>query len=121
METTLQPCFFMCLHLCTRCLITAPNIVHVGVEETVSVQLHGATREARLTLYFKGAVESTRLCDPQIVALNEKNQYQAVVTLKASPHNCCLFVIYIDCNYFLQIQSVIKSLDINAILVWFFF
>ncbi|CAB1348872.1 unnamed protein product [Coregonus sp. 'balchen'] len=34
------------------CLITAPNIVHLGVEETVTVQLQGATKPTQITLYF---------------------------------------------------------------------
>ncbi|KAB5550613.1 hypothetical protein PHYPO_G00055780 [Pangasianodon hypophthalmus] len=68
-----------------KCLITAPNIIHLGVEETVSVQLHGATKSASVTLYFKDALGSTTLCEPRTVTLNDDNQYQAVVTLKVDP------------------------------------
>lgn len=94
METILQLRFlFMCLHLC-RYLITAPNIIHIGVEETVSVQLHGANKPAHVTLYFKAPFQDTKLCEPKIVTLNDDNQHQAVVTLKASPHHCYLVVMY---------------------------
>lgn len=79
--------------LCTRCLITAPNIVHLGVEETVSVQLHGATESASVTLFIRAPQGRKTLSETKTVNLNEDNQYQAVVTLQASPHNCCLFVL----------------------------
>lgn len=62
-------------------LITAPNTVHLGVQETVSVQLHEATEDVDVHLYFRhlnGALLSTRTT----VNLNRNNQYQAVVTLK---------------------------------------
>ncbi|KAG7321636.1 hypothetical protein KOW79_014494 [Hemibagrus wyckioides] len=67
------------------CLITAPNIIHVGVEETLSVQLHGATKSVRLNLYFQDNLKNIQLCDSKTVILNEENQYQAVVTLKVDP------------------------------------
>ncbi|XP_017346150.1 complement C4-A [Ictalurus punctatus] len=66
-------------------LITAPNIIHIGVEETVSVQLHGANKPAHVTLYFKAPFQDTKLCEPKIVTLNDDNQHQAVVTLKVDP------------------------------------
>lgn len=66
----------------------------MGVEETVSVQLHGATKSASVTLYFKNPFENTKLCEPISVTLNNDNQYQAVVTLKVSPCNRYVFVIY---------------------------
>ncbi|XP_027013009.2 complement C4 [Tachysurus fulvidraco] len=69
-----------------KCLITAPSIIHIGVEETVSVQLHGATKSVSLTLSFKehkGKIAV--ISDRKTVTLNEENQYQAVVTLKVDP------------------------------------
>lgn len=84
------------LHVCARCLITAPNIIHMGVEETVSVQLHGATKPASVTLYFRDNIKMMKLSEQKIVNLNEDNQYQAVVTLKASPHIYIYIFKYID-------------------------
>ncbi|KAM9469330.1 complement C4-B [Clarias gariepinus] len=67
------------------CLITAPNIVHLGVEETVSVQLHGATESASVTLFIRAPQGRGTLSETKTVNLNENNQYQAVVTLQIDP------------------------------------
>ncbi|KAI4872891.1 hypothetical protein NFI96_018588 [Prochilodus magdalenae] len=62
------------------CLITAPNIIHLGEEETVSVQLHGATKPVTVVLYFRHENQKV-LSDRKTVTLNGDNQYQAVVQL----------------------------------------
>lgn len=67
------------------CLIAAPNIIHLGVEETVSVQLHGATRATSMELYFKKQVLGSIVSEKKSITLNEGNQYQAVVNLKVDP------------------------------------
>ncbi|XP_005157429.1 complement C4-B isoform X1 [Danio rerio] len=64
------------------CLIVAPNVIHLGVEETVGVQLHGATKEIRMKLYFEKQKESEILSEIRSIILNENNNYQAVVKLK---------------------------------------
>ncbi|XP_064158216.1 complement C4-A [Anguilla rostrata] len=64
-------------------LITVPSIVHVGVEETVTVQLHAATKPVTITLYFEH--QNNVLSDRQSVTLTEGNSYQAVVKLKVKP------------------------------------
>ncbi|KAJ8256443.1 hypothetical protein COCON_G00185950 [Conger conger] len=64
-------------------LITAPSLVHVGVEESVTVQLHQATRPVTITLYFRH--QSKDLSHRQTVTLNAGNSYQAVVKLKVEP------------------------------------
>ncbi|XP_072547604.1 complement C4 isoform X2 [Salminus brasiliensis] len=68
----------------TQILITAPNTVHLGVEETVSVQLHGATEAVDVQLYFRYVYHEI-LSARKTVNLNSNNQYQAVVTLKVDP------------------------------------
>ncbi|XP_022524517.2 complement C4-B isoform X1 [Astyanax mexicanus] len=65
-------------------LITAPNVVHLGVQETISVQLHGATEAVDVTLYFRH-LKKQPLSTRTTVNLNTNNQYQAVVTLTLDP------------------------------------
>ncbi|XP_056127943.1 complement C4 [Rhinichthys klamathensis goyatoka] len=69
----------------TRCLIVAPNKIHLGVEETVSVQLHGATEEISMQLYFENQNPSKFLSEQKSIFLNKDNSYQAVVKLKVDP------------------------------------
>lgn len=75
---------YMCLHLYHRCLIVAPNKIHLGVEETVSVQLHGATKETSMQLYFENQKPLRYLSEKKSIILNKDNNYQAVVKLKVS-------------------------------------
>ncbi|KAA0702158.1 Complement C4 [Triplophysa tibetana] len=64
------------------CLIVSPNIIHLGVDETVSVQLHGATKSTSMNLYFKHQIMENPVSIKKSVILNEDNQYQAVVKLQ---------------------------------------
>ncbi|KAJ8280122.1 hypothetical protein GJAV_G00050780 [Gymnothorax javanicus] len=64
-------------------LITVPSVVHVGVDETVTVQLHEATEPVSITLQFKH--QETLLSDVETVILNEDNDYQAEVKMKVRP------------------------------------
>ncbi|KTF74286.1 hypothetical protein cypCar_00043860, partial [Cyprinus carpio] len=64
------------------CLIVAPNVIHVGVEETVSVQLHGATKETSMQLYFQEQISRIIVSEKKSIILNKDNNYQAVVKLK---------------------------------------
>ncbi|KAK1786465.1 hypothetical protein P4O66_018151 [Electrophorus voltai] len=66
------------------CLITAPYVVHLGVDETVSVQLHGASKTVHVLLYFQIQLNREVVSDKQIVTLYDANHYQAIVNLKAS-------------------------------------
>uniref|UniRef100_A0A4W5MXA3 Complement component 4 n=1 Tax=Hucho hucho TaxID=62062 RepID=A0A4W5MXA3_9TELE len=68
------------------CLITAPNIVHLGVEETVTVQLQGATKPTQITLYFLYQTDNNKdLSGKKHVTLNEANGYQEVVKMSVIP------------------------------------
>uniref|UniRef100_A0A674E677 Complement component 4 n=1 Tax=Salmo trutta TaxID=8032 RepID=A0A674E677_SALTR len=68
------------------CLITAPNIVHLGVEETVTVQLQGAIKPTQYTLYFLYQTANNKvLSEKKHVTLNEDNGYQAVVKMRVIP------------------------------------
>ncbi|RXN18763.1 complement C4-like protein [Labeo rohita] len=66
------------------CLIVAPNIIHLGVEETVSVQLHGAAKETNMNLYFASS-KNEILSETKSIILNKDNNYQTVVKLKVNP------------------------------------
>lgn len=75
-----------------RCLITAPNIVHLGVEETVTVQLQGAIKPTQYTLYFLYQTADNKvLSEKKHVTLNEANGYQAVVKMRVSMQKANLF------------------------------
>ncbi|XP_062873283.1 complement C4 [Trichomycterus rosablanca] len=77
---------FVCLAVEAQkpeCLITAPNIIHLGVEETVSVQVHGANKDVNVVLYFKDMKDV--ISERKTVTLNERNQYQDVVRLRVDP------------------------------------
>ncbi|KAK2880874.1 hypothetical protein Q8A67_018142 [Cirrhinus molitorella] len=80
--------FFACFVFLTvnaqipTCLIVAPNIIHLGVEETVSVQLHGATKEISMQLYFQDQITNKILSTVKTVVLSKDNNYQAVEKLK---------------------------------------
>jgi len=52
------------------------------VEETVSVQLHGATKETSMKLHFEKQISSEHLSKTKSITLNKDNNYQAVVKLK---------------------------------------
>lgn len=64
------------------CLIVAPNIIHVGVEETVSVQLHGATKATSIQLFFQDQISRVIVSEKKTIILNNDNNYQAVEKLK---------------------------------------
>ncbi|XP_029111109.1 complement C4 isoform X2 [Scleropages formosus] len=94
------------------CLITAPNIIHLDTEETVTVQVHGATKPASITLFFKKQVSmkggAEILSKKETVLLNEHNDYQTVVKLKLE------FSTYKKVQPLFYIQLVAESNDILA-------
>uniref|UniRef100_A0A8C9WRG5 Complement component 4 n=1 Tax=Scleropages formosus TaxID=113540 RepID=A0A8C9WRG5_SCLFO len=102
------------------CLITAPNIIHLDTEETVTVQVHGATKPASITLFFKKQVSmkggAEILSKKETVLLNEHNDYQTVVKLKVSICICFSSTIntYKKVQPLFYIQLVAESNDILA-------
>ncbi|XP_062408093.1 complement C4-B-like isoform X2 [Sardina pilchardus] len=68
-----------------RWLITAPSIIHLGAEETVSMQIHGATGPVDVHLYMKHPMTSDTLTSTEHITLSEDNRFQAVVKLKVDP------------------------------------
>ncbi|XP_012693394.2 complement C4-A [Clupea harengus] len=66
-------------------LITAPSIVHLGVEETVSVHFHGANEPVDVKLSFVDPNSRNNLSSTEHITLSADNKYQAVVKLKVDP------------------------------------
>nr|XP_023681876.1 complement C4-A-like isoform X2 [Paramormyrops kingsleyae] len=69
------------------CLITAPNVVHLDVDETVTVQLDGATTDVAVKLHFEDELSKKQLSNMETVLLNRDNDYQATVKLKVHLSN----------------------------------
>ncbi|NXL64549.1 CO4 protein, partial [Chordeiles acutipennis] len=57
-------------------LITAPNVVHLGTDATVTVQVHGAQHPVEVTAYFKDEKINELLSERIIFNLNHNNNYQ---------------------------------------------
>ncbi|NXJ08958.1 CO4 protein, partial [Odontophorus gujanensis] len=73
------------LFLCYfRFLITAPNVVHLGVQETVTVQVHGAKSPVHVTAYFKDETKNRLLSDRINFNLNQGNNYQEIKKIMVS-------------------------------------
>ena len=72
----------MCVCVSISWLITAPSIVHLGVEETVSVHIHGANEPVDVDLSFEDQISGDTLSSTEHITLSAANKYQAVVKLK---------------------------------------
>ncbi|NXW36259.1 CO4B protein, partial [Phaetusa simplex] len=66
-------------------LITAPNVVHLGTHETLTVQVHGAQRPVQVTAYFKDETKNQLLSERVIFNLNENNNYQEMKRVMVKP------------------------------------
>ncbi|NWT41795.1 CO4 protein, partial [Chroicocephalus maculipennis] len=66
-------------------LITAPNVVHLGTHETITVQVHGAQRPVQVTAYFKDETKNQLLSERIIFNLNENNNYQEMKRVMVKP------------------------------------
>ncbi|XP_005446554.1 complement C4-like [Falco biarmicus] len=66
-------------------LITAPNVVHLGVHETVTVQVHGAQGPVQVTAYFKDDRKNQLLSEKFVFNLNQNNNYQEMKKVMIKP------------------------------------
>ncbi|NWU08051.1 CO4 protein, partial [Cephalopterus ornatus] len=66
-------------------LITAPNVVHLGTHETITVQVHGAQSPVQITAYFKDELKNQLLSDRIIFNLNQNNDYQDMKKVMVKP------------------------------------
>uniref|UniRef100_A0A8C3H6J2 C4a anaphylatoxin n=1 Tax=Chrysemys picta bellii TaxID=8478 RepID=A0A8C3H6J2_CHRPI len=66
-------------------LITAPNVVHVGEYETITVQVHRAQSSVKVTVYFKDEINNELLSDMTVFTLNQENNYQEMKKIMVKP------------------------------------
>ncbi|NXX18694.1 CO4 protein, partial [Podargus strigoides] len=66
-------------------LITAPNVVHLGTHETITVQVHGAQHPVKVTAYFKDETKNQLLSERIIFNLNQNNNYQEMKKVMVKP------------------------------------
>ncbi|NXU13109.1 CO4 protein, partial [Pardalotus punctatus] len=66
-------------------LITAPNVVHLGTHETITVQVHGAQSPVQVTAYFKDEMKNQLLSEKIFFNLNQKNGYQEMKKIMVKP------------------------------------
>ncbi|KAM9246460.1 complement C4-like [Leptosomus discolor] len=66
-------------------LITAPNVVHLGTDETVTVQVHGAQHPVQVTAYFKDETKNQLLSERITFNLNQNNDYQEIKKIMVKP------------------------------------
>ncbi|NXK51540.1 CO4 protein, partial [Chauna torquata] len=66
-------------------LITAPNVVHLGTQETITVQVHGAKSPVQVTAYFKDEKKNQLLSERIIFNLNQGNNYQEMKKVMVKP------------------------------------
>ncbi|NXI92835.1 CO4 protein, partial [Psophia crepitans] len=66
-------------------LITAPNVVHLGTQETITVQVHGAQSPVQVTAYFKDEKKNQLLSERIIFNLNQNNNYQDMKKVMVKP------------------------------------
>ncbi|NWZ44293.1 CO4A protein, partial [Brachypodius atriceps] len=66
-------------------LITAPNVVHLGTHETITVQVHGAQSPVEVTAYFKDESKNQLLSERIYFNLNQNNGYQEMKKIMVKP------------------------------------
>ncbi|XP_069738088.1 complement C4-B-like [Phaenicophaeus curvirostris] len=66
-------------------LITAPNVVHLGTHEPITVQVHGAQHPVQVTAYFKDETKNQLLSERIVFNLNQDNNYQEMKKLMVKP------------------------------------
>ncbi|NXI83448.1 CO4 protein, partial [Rhipidura dahli] len=66
-------------------LITAPNVVHLGTHETITVQVHGAQSPVQVTAYFKDETKNQLLSERIYFNLNQNNGYQEMKKIMIMP------------------------------------
>uniref|UniRef100_U3K0E4 Uncharacterized protein n=1 Tax=Ficedula albicollis TaxID=59894 RepID=U3K0E4_FICAL len=66
-------------------LITAPNVVHLGTHETITVQVHGAQSPVQVTAYFKDETKNQLLSERIYFNLNQNNGYHEMKKIMVKP------------------------------------
>ncbi|NWR14726.1 CO4 protein, partial [Emberiza fucata] len=66
-------------------LITAPNVVHLGTHETITVQVHGAQSPVQVTAFFKDETKNQLISEKIYFNLNQNNGYQEMKKIMVKP------------------------------------
>ncbi|XP_067830198.1 complement C4-A-like [Heptranchias perlo] len=81
----------LCLYVATSVteqapsyLISAPNIIHVGVKESVSIQLHGAEGTVDFSVYCWDIIKRKKCSENAFFTLNAENNYHEIKTITVS-------------------------------------
>ncbi|XP_051899547.1 complement C4-like [Pristis pectinata] len=67
-------------------LITAPNIIHVGVKESVTVQLDGVDHIINIKVYLLDVISGKKISEDVEFSLSVENNYQQIKDIVALPH-----------------------------------
>uniref|UniRef100_A0A4W3IRB5 Complement C4-like n=1 Tax=Callorhinchus milii TaxID=7868 RepID=A0A4W3IRB5_CALMI len=78
-------CVPACVSDCEIYLISAPNILHIGVEETVAVQVDGVNRPVSVVVYCMHEVSRQKCSEDVSFQLNAENDYQQFKPITVSP------------------------------------
>ncbi|XP_069775756.1 complement C4 [Narcine bancroftii] len=66
-------------------LITAPNILHLGVKESVTVQVHGVNHPVNVKVYLFDTISRRKVSDDVNFLLLKKNNYQLIKDIVVKP------------------------------------
>ncbi|XP_072886282.1 complement C4-like isoform X2 [Hemitrygon akajei] len=69
----------------TSYLITAPNIIHVGVKESITVQLDGLDHPVNIRVYLLDTISQKKISETVEFALSAENKYQQKNDIIALP------------------------------------
>ncbi|XP_067865826.1 complement C4-A-like [Heterodontus francisci] len=65
-------------------MITAPNIIHIGVKESVSIQLHDAEGTVNFQVYCWDIIKRKKCSETVLFTLNPGNKYHDIKTITVS-------------------------------------
>ncbi|XP_059499718.1 complement C4-A-like, partial [Stegostoma tigrinum] len=65
-------------------LITAPNIIHIGVEESVTIQLHDVKDVVHFQVYCWDIIKRKKCSETALFTLNPENNFQETKTIMVS-------------------------------------
>ncbi|XP_048472909.1 complement C3-like [Rhincodon typus] len=82
--------FFACLFLPfaeqkPSYLIIAPNVVHIGMDETITIQVFQGPPSVAVTVYFEGESPEVLLSQKHKVELNQANNFTKVIHMQVLP------------------------------------
>ncbi|XP_062904334.1 complement C4-like [Mobula hypostoma] len=67
-------------------IITAPNIINVGVKESITIQLDGVSHPLNVQVYLLDTISQKRISENVEFVLSEENNYQQIKNITALPN-----------------------------------